>query len=91
MYLIKNDSLRVFFLAKWFFFIFLHPMRKKNIKILLIIVVVVFITTPSVYAQLLPPAPQSPQGPPQLPVDGGVLALLVAGLFYGVKKSFKKK
>ena len=65
-------------------------MRKKNIKVLLLIVAV-FITVPSVYAQLLPPAPQAPQGPPQLPVDGGVLALLVAGIFYGVKKSFKKK
>jgi hypothetical protein len=37
-----------------------------------------------------PPPPES-QGPPQLPVDGGIIALVIAGLFYGVKKSFKKK
>jgi len=35
-----------------------------------------------------PPPPTPPVG---LPVDGGVLVLLAAGVFYGVKKSFKKK
>ena len=47
---------------------------------------IMFLTTPTIAKTTAPPTP-----PPGLPVDGGVLALLVAGLFYGVKKSFKKK
>ncbi len=37
-----------------------------------------------------PPDPDSGAPFPGLPIDGGVIALLVAGVFYGVKKSLKK-
>ncbi|MBL4642883.1 MAG: hypothetical protein JKY44_04745 [Flavobacteriaceae bacterium] len=37
------------------------------------------------YGQAVPP-PIPPPPPPGLPIDGGVLFLLLAGLVYGVKK-----
>lgn len=62
-------------------------MGNKN-KNILLLVALLFIAAPTVFAQT-PPAPQQP--PPQLPVDGGVVALVVAGLFYGIKRTLKKK
>lgn len=62
-------------------------MENKN-KNILLLVALLFLVVPTVFAQQ-PPAPQQP--PPQLPVDGGVIALVLAGLFYGIKKSLKKK
>ncbi|MGB1268791.1 MAG: PID-CTERM protein-sorting domain-containing protein [Flavobacteriaceae bacterium] len=54
----------------------------------LLLLVILLLACPLVFSQQ-PPAPQQP--PPQLPVDGGVVALVLAGLFYGIKKSLKKK
>lgn len=59
---------------------------KDNNKTVWLFVALLFVI-PTVFAADPPP----PTPPPGLPIDGGVLALLVAGLFYGVKKSFKKK
>lgn len=70
-----------------FFFIFLQLMGNKN-KNILLLVALLFLVVPTVFAQI-PPAPQQP--PPQLPVDGGLIALVIAGLFYGIKRSLKKK
>lgn len=78
----------MFFLDNSFFFIFLHPMKHNKQKSFLL-VVALFFTMSALYAVEVTPPPPTP--PPGLPVDGGVLALLVAGLFYGVKKSFNKK
>lgn len=36
--------------------------------------------------QAVPP-PIPPPPPPGLPIDGGILFLLIAGIFYGVKKT----
>jgi len=33
-----------------------------------------------------PPPPSGPTGPPGLPIDGGILFLLGAGVAYAVKK-----
>ena len=33
----------------------------------------------------------TPSGPGLVPIDGGVIALFAAALFYGVKKNIKKK
>ena len=33
-----------------------------------------------------PPPPPPPPPPPGLPIDGGLLFLLIAGIVYGVKK-----
>ena len=33
-----------------------------------------------------PPLPPPPPPPPGLPIDGGLLFLLIAGIVYGVKK-----
>lgn len=62
-------------------------MGNKN-KNILLLVALLFLVVPTVFAQI-PPAPQQP--PPQLPVDGGLIALVIAGLFYGIKRSLKKK
>lgn len=45
----------------------------------LIIFVTFFLVFQNAFAQLPPP-------PPGAPIDGGVIALLFAGLLYGVKK-----
>ncbi|PHS07845.1 MAG: hypothetical protein COA88_07855 [Kordia sp.] len=63
---------------------------KHNKQKAFFLVLALLFTVPALFAvQELPPP--SPQGPPGLLVDGGIVALLVAGLFYGVKKSFKKR
>ncbi|PNQ74839.1 hypothetical protein C1T31_01490 [Hanstruepera neustonica] len=41
-------------------------------------------------AQTGPPPPQPPP-PPGLPIDGGVIFTLIAGLFYGVFRSLRSK
>lgn len=38
-----------------------------------------------------PPAPPPPPPPPGVPIDGGVVGLLVAGIGYGVKKIYNRK
>lgn len=62
-------------------------MKNSNKKAFLLIAAL-FLVLPSVFAQDPPPPLLPPVG---LPVDGGIVALLVAGLFYGIKKSLKKK
>jgi len=63
---------------------------KHNKQKAFFLVLALLFTVPALFAiEAGDPPPPTP--PPGLPVDGGVLALLVAGLFYGVKKSFKKK
>ena len=73
-----------------FFFILLQPMKNRNSMKYrtLLLLVILLLACPLVFSQQ-PPAPQQPS--PQLPVDGGVVALVLAGLFYGIKKSLKKK
>lgn len=41
------------------------------------------------YGQAVPP-PIPPPPPPGLPIDGGVIFLLLSGLVYGVKKVISK-
>jgi len=41
-------------------------------------------------AQTGPPPPQPPP-PPGLPIDGGVIFALIAGLFYGITRLLKLK
>ncbi len=53
----------------------------KNIILPLITVLLVFV----VDAQVLPP-PIPPPPPPGLPIDEGILFLVISGLFFGVKK-----
>lgn len=59
--------------------------KSKNI---LLLVILLLLVVPAVFAQDPPPPAQPPV---QLPIDGGLVALVLAGLFYGVKKSLKKK
>ncbi|TXD82729.1 hypothetical protein ESY86_13065 [Subsaximicrobium wynnwilliamsii] len=36
-----------------------------------------------------PPPPAGPPGPPGLPIDGATTIAVIAGLFYGIKKTLK--
>ena len=55
---------------------------KNKIKILLIIAV---LCTTFTYGQAFPP-PIPPPPPPGLPIDGGILFLLISGIILGIKK-----
>ena len=37
------------------------------------------------------PTPPAPPPPPGLPIDGGIMAAICLGLFYGTKQILKKK
>jgi len=52
-------------------------------------VVVVFLALHA-YGQAVPP-PIPPPPPPGLPIDGGLLFLLLGGVVYGVKKTISNK
>ena len=54
-------------------------MKKKSLLTLVILVCSALVAN----GQGLPPPPPPPPG---LPIDGGILVLLAAGLFYGIKK-----
>jgi hypothetical protein len=54
----------------------------KRKKIALIFIFVIIYHTNS----QLPPPPMAPPPPPGLPIDAGVIFLLLSGLIYGVKK-----
>ncbi|MEE9408413.1 MAG: hypothetical protein V3V28_10105 [Polaribacter sp.] len=56
-------------------------MKKKTYLALFL----VLIFTYTISGQVMPP-PAGPPDPPGLPVDGGILFLLISGLVYGVKK-----
>lgn len=77
------------YLDRTFFFIFLQLMGNKN-KNIFLLTILLLVVVPTVFAQDAPPPPAQ-QGPVELPIDGGVIALVLAGLFYGIKKSLKKK
>ena len=55
---------------------------KKKIHLLFVVMLLV---VSAANAQIVPP-PVPPPPPPGLPLDGGLGALLLAGLFYGYKK-----
>jgi hypothetical protein len=66
---------------------------KFNRQVYYIIITLFLITMSLTFAQE-PPSPSDrtgTPGPPGTPIDGGVFALFVAGVFYGVKKAIKKK
>ncbi|AUC86003.1 hypothetical protein CW731_12255 [Polaribacter sp. ALD11] len=55
-------------------------------KIKLTVLIIVLLTTQLVCGQIVPPPSPGPPPPPGLPVDGGLVFLLISGLIYGVKK-----
>lgn len=77
-----------------FFFIYLQTkiivvknriMTRKNLKATLLIFLMIFAN--SVFAQGPPPPPP----PIETPIDGGILALVIAGIAYAVKVIRDKK
>ncbi len=61
----------------------INSMANKYLKTALFMIM--FIIVGSAFAQGPPPPP------PPLPIDGGVVALLVAGVLYGINKLRSKK
>ena len=51
-----------------------------------IILVVFFIQQTTVFADGGPPPPSTPPPPPGLPLDGGLVLLLILSLAYGIYK-----
>lgn len=49
----------------------------------------IVVVTLQAYGQAVPP-PIPPPPPPGLPINGGVIFLLLSGLVYGVKKVINK-
>ncbi len=64
---------------------------KQNKKSSYYILVILFFAVAPLFAQTHPNPPSRITPPVGLPLDGGVLVLFVAAVFYGVKKSIKKK
>ena len=63
---------------------------KKN-KTLIATALFLIISIVGVAQQFVtPPAPDERVPPPGLPIDGGILVLVVLGLFYGVYKLLSK-
>lgn len=62
-------------------------MSFKNKKIVATMAIVII--TLQTYAQIVPP-PVPPPPPPGLPIDGGVILLLIGGIIYGVRKIISK-
>lgn len=60
-------------------------LNKKHKVVLAVLILLAF----QVNAQAVPP-PIPPPPPPGLPIDGGIVFLLLGGLFYGVKKIISK-
>jgi len=54
----------------------------KKIKLIVLFTVLLF--AQSVLGQIVPP-PIPPPPPPGLPVDGGIIFLLISGLIYGIR------
>ena len=63
-------------------------MKKSTLK--LVLVVVILFVAELVFAQSMP-APQRAPGPPGLPIDGGLLALMSVAFGYGVSKLRERK
>ncbi len=62
-------------------------LQNKKILASILFVLISFVSV----AQGVGPPPPSPPPPPGLPIDGGILALLGLGIFYGVKKLLNSK
>lgn len=65
-------------------------MAKMNKKTLLCFVILALAFINVTQAQLAPPPP-GPPPPPGFPIDAGVIGVLAAGLFYGIRKKVKNK
>ncbi|MGC4040741.1 MAG: hypothetical protein QM710_08165 [Flavobacterium sp.] len=56
-----------------------------------IILAVFFLSAGNMFADAGPPPPSTPPPPPGLPLDGGVVLLLVLSITYGIYKLNKIK
>ena len=56
-------------------------MKEKKYLAFIIMLVITYVAS----GQIVPP-PAPPPPPPGLPIDGGVIFLIIVGVLYGVKK-----
>jgi hypothetical protein len=61
-------------------------MKQPIAKYILVLVVACFVFSSQVFGQVTPPPP--PPAPPNVPIDGGVVGLLLVGLGYGARKLY---
>lgn len=54
----------------------------------MLIAIGITLVSMQVVAQVGPPPPPPPQDPGEVPVDGGLVFLLAAGVSYGAKKAY---
>ncbi len=71
------------------FFIHLRTMKIQNKKTIASILFVL-ISFVSIAQGIGDPPPPTPPPPPGLPIDAGVLAVMLLGIFYGTKKLLRK-
>ncbi|WP_370637847.1 PID-CTERM protein-sorting domain-containing protein [Flavobacterium wongokense] len=58
---------------------------------IIIILAVFFLSVTNVFADPGPPPPSTPPPPPGLPLDGGILLLVILSISYGLYKLNKIK
>ena len=58
-------------------------------KVRSLLVIVMFFAVQMVCGQMVPPPMAGPPPPPGLPVDGGLVFLMILGAAYGAKKLIK--
>jgi len=64
-------------------------MRMKKNHLIILVLTIVFVVAPMFINPLIAQPP--PPTPVAIPLDGGLFALLVAGLFYGGRKLYKEE
>jgi len=58
----------------------------KNMKLRCLVIIAIIIIFPQVINGQVVPPPVPPPPPPGLPINGGILFLIISALIYGVKE-----
>lgn len=60
-------------------------------RVLGILTLLLFVAVIASGQSVPPPPPPPPPAPPSIPIDGGVIGLLLAGVAYGARKLYSKE
>ncbi len=64
-------------------------MLMKKSRLIIIVITIIFIVAPMFISPIIAQPP--PPKPVAIPLDGGLFALLIAGLIYGGRKLYKEE